>query len=57
MNFVSELPEPQPEILKCVYFEGKSHQATADELHLTLGTVKGQIRSALNRLRGMVKSN
>jgi len=56
MNTVSQLPNMQAEILKCVYFEGKSHQATADELNITLGTVKGQIRSALNRLRSLVKS-
>jgi len=56
INYIQELPSPQPEILKCVYFEGKSHQATADEMHITLGTVKGQIRSALNRLRTLVKT-
>lgn len=56
MNTVSQLPHNQTEILKCVYFEGKSHQATADELNITLGTVKGQIRSALNRLRTLVQA-
>ena len=56
MNTVSQLPDNQTEIIKCVYFEGKSHQATADELNITLGTVKGQIRSALNRLRTLVQA-
>jgi len=56
MHTISELPDTQTEILKCVYFEGKSHQATADELNITLGTVKGQIRSALNRLKTIVKA-
>lgn len=56
MNSIQQLPEPQPQILKAVYFEGKSHQATADELNITLGTVKGQIRSALNRLRNLIKT-
>ena len=56
MDTISQLPATQTEILKCVYFEGKSHQATADELNITLGTVKGQIRSALNRLRTLVQA-
>lgn len=56
-NLISELPEPQPKIMQCIYFEGKSHQATADEMNLTIGTVKGQIRSAITRLKHLTRSN
>lgn len=56
-NLISELPEPQPKIMQCIYFEGKSHQATADEMNITIGTVKGQIRSAITRLKHLTRSN
>jgi len=55
-SLVQELPEPQPMILRSVYFEGKSHQQTANEMNLTLGTVKGQIRNAITRLKHLTRS-
>lgn len=55
-DLISELPEPQPKIMQCIYFEGKSHQATADEMNLTIGTVKGQIRSAITRLKHLTRA-
>jgi len=56
-NLIAALPEPQPKIMQCIYFEGKSHQATANEMNLTIGTVKGQIRSAITRLKHLTRSN
>ena len=52
---ISKLPIPQPEIMRKVYFEGKTHRVVAEELSLTIGTVKGHIRSALDRLKELTK--
>ncbi len=56
-DMISQLPEPQPQIMQRIYFEGKSHQATADEMNLTIGTVKGQIRSAITRLKHLTRTS
>lgn len=48
---VAALPPPQREALTLAYFEDLSHSEIATRLSLPLGTVKGRIRSALDRLR------
>lgn len=48
---MAELPDAQREALKLAYFEGLSHTEIADRLALPVGTVKGRIRLALDRLR------
>lgn len=45
------LPPEQAELLKLAYFDDMSHRTIAAELELPLGTVKGRIRLALERLR------
>jgi RNA polymerase sigma-70 factor (ECF subfamily) len=51
---LEKLPQEQSEILKKVYLEGKSHQATSEELKLPLGTVKSRVRLALKKLQVLV---
>jgi RNA polymerase sigma-70 factor (ECF subfamily) len=48
---VAALPPPQREALTLAYFEGLSHSEIAARLSVPLGTVKGRIRMALDRLR------
>ncbi|WP_144395109.1 sigma-70 family RNA polymerase sigma factor [Pleionea sediminis] len=54
-SFLPELPEEQVEVIKKVYFEELSHQKAADALNITLGTVKGRIRSAVNNLNKLMR--
>lgn len=48
---LGQLPVEQAEVLRLMYFQGKSGQQVADELALPLGTVKSRIRLALNKLK------
>ncbi len=48
---LGKLPEEQAEVLKMMYFQGKSGQQVADTLGLPLGTVKSRIRLALNKMK------
>jgi RNA polymerase sigma factor (sigma-70 family) len=52
---LKELPIEQAQVLGKVYLEGKSHQETADELSLPLGTVKSRVRLALQKLELILK--
>jgi RNA polymerase sigma-70 factor (ECF subfamily) len=52
---LKELPIEQAQVLAKVYLEGKSHQETADELSLPLGTVKSRVRLALQKLELLLK--
>ena len=47
---LKQLPVEQSQVLAKVYLEGKSHQETANELELPLGTVKSRVRLALQKL-------
>jgi RNA polymerase sigma-70 factor (ECF subfamily) len=49
------LPIEQSQVLAKIYLEGKSHQETANELTLPLGTVKSRVRLALQKLELMLK--
>ncbi len=48
---LAELPRPQLEALSLAYFDGLSQSEIAERLCVPLGTVKGRIRLALDRLR------
>lgn len=48
---LGHLPPEQAEVLKLMYFQGKSGQQVADTLALPLGTVKSRIRLALSKLK------
>jgi RNA polymerase sigma-70 factor (ECF subfamily) len=51
---MANLPEPQLTVLQLAYFEGLSQSEIATRLGLPLGTVKGRVRLALERLRLLV---
>jgi RNA polymerase sigma-70 factor (ECF subfamily) len=48
---MAELPDSQRDVLILAYFHGLSHSEIAGRLNVPLGTVKGRIRLALDRLR------
>jgi RNA polymerase sigma-70 factor (ECF subfamily) len=52
---MKQLPVEQSQVLAKVYLEGKSHQETAQELDLPLGTVKSRVRLALQKLELLLK--
>jgi RNA polymerase sigma-70 factor (ECF subfamily) len=50
---LAELPEGQREVVLLAYFQGFSHTEIAEQLQVPLGTVKGRMRLALDRLRAL----
>jgi RNA polymerase sigma-70 factor, ECF subfamily len=50
---VAELPEEQLAVLRLSYFDGLSHAEIAEVIGVPLGTVKGRVRLALQRLRSL----
>ena len=48
---MASLPPEQKEVIELAYFDGLSHSEIADKLSAPIGTVKGRIRLALDRLR------
>jgi RNA polymerase sigma-70 factor (ECF subfamily) len=54
---LNTLPFDQSLVLSKVYMEGKTHQQTAEELQLPLGTVKSRVRLALNKLEVLLRSD
>lgn len=48
---LERLPGEQAEVLKMMYFQGRSGQQVADALGLPLGTVKSRIRLALKKMK------
>jgi RNA polymerase sigma-70 factor, ECF subfamily len=56
LSTFKSLNSEQRNVIQKVYFEDRSHQAAADELDMTPGTVKSRIRSALKIMRGQIGS-
>lgn len=52
---VASLVPEQQEVLALAYFQGCSHSEIAQELDLPLGTVKGRIRAAMQKLRSLLE--
>lgn len=48
---MKELPAEQEEVLRLMYFQGKSGQQVAEALDLPLGTVKSRIRLAMAKMK------
>lgn len=51
---LAELPAEQREVVLLSYFDGLSHGEIAEVIGIPLGTVKGRMRLALDRLRGLI---
>ena len=52
---IASLPDNQQQALALAYFKGFSHSEIAAELNLPLGTVKGRIRSGMQKLRALLQ--
>ena len=50
---MAELPEDQLAVLRLAYFDGLSHAEISELIGIPLGTVKGRVRLALERLRSL----
>jgi len=48
---IEKLPEKGKEVVKCIYLKGMKYQEAADELGVSLSTVKTQLVRSLKTLR------
>ena len=54
LGAVAQLPEAQRNVIMLAFYAQLTHSEIAERLELPLGTVKGRIRLALQRLRGEI---
>lgn len=54
-NAIADLPKEQQEIIKLMYFEGKTQKEIAASLNIPLGTVKSRVKLAMTKLRRKIK--
>jgi RNA polymerase sigma-70 factor (ECF subfamily) len=52
---IQRLPDPRGAILRLAFWEGRSYPQIAEQLELSLGTVKSHARRALLHLRGRLE--
>lgn len=52
---LAQLPEEQKQLIEMMYFQGYSQSEVAKELDMPLGTVKTRVRSAMAKLREVLK--
>lgn len=52
---LSNLPPEQLDIVRMAFYQGLTHRAIAERLNLPIGTVKGRIRLAFQKLRERVQ--
>lgn len=52
---VGELPPDQQACIELLYFKGYTQQEVAEELQIPVGTVKGRVRLAMEKLRRMLR--
>ncbi len=48
---IENLPEKSREVVKCIYLKGMKYQEAADELNVSLSTIKTQLVRSLKTLR------
>lgn len=53
---IASLPDDQASVIRLAYFDGLSHGEIATRLGVPLGTVKGRMRLALEKLRPLAES-
>ena len=51
---MASLPEAQLEVVQLAYFQGLSQTEIAERTGVALGTVKGRMRLAMNRMRELL---
>ena len=51
---MAELPEAQLEVIQMAYFQGLTQSEIAERTGMPLGTVKGRLRLAMNRMRELL---
>jgi len=54
---MAALPEEQYEVIRLSFFDGLSHSEIAEVIGIPLGTVKGRVRLALDRLRALADAH
>ncbi len=53
---LAQLPPDQAQVIELAFFQGMTHSAMADFLHLPLGTVKTRVRLGLQKLKACWES-
>lgn len=53
---MARLPPAQRQVVDLVYYGGMTHQQVAERVGVPLGTVKGRLRLALEKLRNLLRA-